>query len=159
MVTGSIVAGSALASGAFGASQKRKAGKKAKKLTRKQEEFERFELADSLRRLDIQNRQAEGQQVAAAGATGFDIKSGSIGKFLAEQKKQRQETRDFAVQQGERGVQITRQGGQNLQSAARAGAVGSLIGAAGGAATGLSGGFANLQTAQAANPNAKWWQA
>jgi len=49
MVTGSIVAGSALAGAAFGASEKKKAGKKAKKLTRKQEEFERFELADSLR--------------------------------------------------------------------------------------------------------------
>jgi len=159
MITGSIIAGSALASGAFGASEKKKAGKKAKKLTRKQEEFERFQLADSLRRLDIQSEQAGGQQLAAAGATGFDIKSGSIGRFLAEQKKQRQTTRDFAVQQGERGVQITRQGGQNLQSAAKAGAIGSLIGGVGQAATGLSGGFANLQTARAANPNAKWWQA
>jgi hypothetical protein len=158
MVTGSVIAGSALASAAFGYSSKKKAGKKAKKLTRKQEEFERFQLADTLRRLDIQSEQATGQQVAAAGATGFDIKSGSISRFLAEQKKQRQETRDFTVQQGERGVQITRQGGQNLQSAAKAGAIGSLVGGVGEAATGLSGGFANLQTARAANPNVKWWQ-
>ena len=158
MVTGAIVGGTSLAAGLFGASEKKKAGKKAKKLARKQEEFERFELAESLRRLDIQQEQARGTQVAAAGATGFDIKSGSIRRFLAEQKEQQQKAREFTATQGERGIQIGRQAGQNVESAARAGAISSLVGGIGGAATGLSGGFANLQTARAANPNVKWWQ-
>jgi L-serine deaminase len=158
MVSGAIGAGLAVGGAIFNANENKKAGKKAKKLARKNEEFERFELAESLRRLDITQEQQRGQQVAVAGASGFDIKSGSISKFLKEQKEQQQLQRDFTQQQGERGIQIGRQSGQNAKDAADSAAVGSFIGGAAGAATSLSGGFQNLQTARASNPNVKWWQ-
>jgi high-affinity K+ transport system ATPase subunit B len=158
MVSGAIGAGAAIGSAVFGASQSKKAGKRAKKLARKQAEAERFELEESLRRLDIRNQQATGQQAAAAGATGFDIKSGSIKRFLAEQRDQQRQERDFASTQGQRRIELTRQGGQNAQAAADARATSALVSGFGSAATSAAGGFANLQSARAANPNVKWWQ-
>jgi hypothetical protein len=105
-------------SGILGAKATKKAGKKAKKLSRQQAEAERFELAESLRRLDVSQGQQAGARAVGAGATGLSTQSGSIKNFLEEQRSQAEQERDFAETQGQRRIQLTLQGGRNAASLA-----------------------------------------
>lgn len=158
MVSGSIAAGVAVGSAIFGSKQQKKAGKRARKLAMAQADVERKELEESLRRLDIQQEQQTGQQVAAAGATGFDITRGSVAKFLQQQREQRSQEREFADLQGRRRINLMEMGAQNVKAAADARAMSTLVSGFGQAAVSLSGGAVELQQAQTANPNTRWWQ-
>ena len=158
MITGAIGAGVAVGSAVFGASQSKKAGKKAKKAARQTAELERVELEESLRRLDLTQERQTGAQFAAAGASGLNIKRGSVAKFLQQQREERATQREFTETQGRRNIDLILQGGQSAKALADAQATGQLIGGLGSAATSLSGGFADLQSAREDNPNVKWWQ-
>lgn len=157
MVSGTIAAvtvGTAI----MGAKSQKKAGKQAKKLARQNAEVERIELEESLRRLDLSQEQFRGQQVAAAGASGLNIARGSVAKFLSQQKEEMATERRFAENQGNRRIDLIRQGGQNAQALAKAQATQTLVSGFGSAATTLGGGYKDLQQARTANPNTKWWQ-
>ena len=158
MVSGAIAATTAIGGGILSSKSQKKAGKQAKKLARKNAETERFELEESLRRLDLSQEQFRGQQAAAAGASGLNIARGSVAKFLSQQKEEMAKEREFAETQGNRRIDLILQGGQNAQALAKAQATQSLISGFGSAATSLSSGYRDLQQARATNPNTKWWQ-
>jgi hypothetical protein len=154
MVSGSIIAGAAIGGAILGGKEQKKAGKKSKRLAFQQAEQERLELEESLRRLDIKQDQLIGRQRAGAGATGLNIRTGTIREFLDSQQEEMRKVREFEESQGRRRIELIKEGGEQARDQAKAQARLGFIEAG---QTAITQGASAFQTSQS-NPDLKWWQ-
>ena len=154
MVEAAIIGGAAIGGAILSGKEQKKAGKKSKRLFEEQAEQERLELEESLRRLDIQQREITGRQRAGAGATGLNIRTGTIREFLDEQQKEMKRVREFEESQGRRRIELIREQGEQARDQAKASARLGFVEAGTTTLTASVGSFTTLQQ----NPDLKWWQ-
>ena len=116
----------------FGAMKSSGAAGQARNIGTMNQEAQRLETRESIRRQDMLDKEQVGLARAYAGASGFSIQPGTsqagyIDAMISEQRRQR----DFTIDSSRRKEKILGMGGQAAYSQAQASMFGSLATAAG----------------------------